>query len=70
MAEKETVAGAKTNAEAAALKADAQQPEQIVGAEPEAGAVVMEPAVGPEGAAPHWREFYQAIRDAVEAMRS
>ncbi|WP_219838359.1 hypothetical protein [Paenibacillus sp. R14(2021)] len=26
--------------------------------------------LGPPGAAPHWREFYRAIRDAVTDMRA
>lgn len=64
MAEKETVAGAGTNqaAEVAELSPHPGQTEQP--------APVEAQPVGPEGAAPHWREFYQAIRDAVEAMRS
>lgn len=48
--------------------------EALTGAETNTEAAAAEteaqPQVGPEGAAPHWREFYQAIRDAVEAMRS
>ncbi|QHW33515.1 hypothetical protein GZH47_23760 [Paenibacillus rhizovicinus] len=28
------------------------------------------PAIGPAGAAPQWRDFYRAIRDAVSDMRS
>ncbi|MBM7569212.1 hypothetical protein [Paenibacillus sacheonensis] len=27
-------------------------------------------AIGPVGAAPQWRDFYRAIRDAVSDMRS
>ncbi|WP_162354587.1 hypothetical protein [Paenibacillus lycopersici] len=28
------------------------------------------PAIGPAGAAPQWRDFYRAVRDAVRDMRS
>ncbi|SEN73982.1 hypothetical protein [Paenibacillus sp. OV219] len=64
MMEKEAQTPTVTNEEAASALRQAEQPE-----EPEQSGPAQA-QVGPEGAAPHWREFYQAIRNAVDAMRS
>ncbi|AZN42743.1 hypothetical protein [Paenibacillus albus] len=64
MVEKEAQAPAVTSEEAAS---ELRQAKQSEASEPNRS---VEAQIGPDGAAPHWREFYQAIRDAVEAMRS
>lgn len=50
-----------------------RQPGSLISSEEteaKAAEIAEEPQIGPADASPHWGDFYKAIRDAVEGLRS